>query len=87
MGEERADVAESAGATGGGRGAGKRHLGRTNVHAVLDAADGCAPAAGTHAGDQALRGSRSTEQGQDMVCGKVGGWGQEKGGRVECSLS
>ena len=69
MGEERADVAEPAGATGGGRGAGKRHLGRTDFHAVLAAADGRALAAGADAGDSAHRGPGAQQEGTGVVRG------------------
>ena len=65
MGEERADahVTEPAGATGGGRGAGKRHMGRTNIYAILAAADGCALAAVADAGDSAHCGTSAQQEG------------------------
>ena len=71
MGEERTDAAESAGATGGGRGAGKRHMGRTNVYAILAAADGCALAEDADAGDSAHRGTGAQQEGAGLVRGRL----------------
>ena len=75
VGEAGSGLAPATGEARGRRGARQSDVGGAIVHPILDATHGGASATSAHAGDSAHRGSRSAEQGADLVCGGVGGRG------------